>query len=478
MMDHHTETTGHSDRAAQPQQQQQTPPKKRTKRSNSTFDHHHHRFTTGGSSLVEEAAHTSGPLWFLNPTTRYHRIQQPAAASQQPQKEAVVESVYEYYHVWRSRENRKGRHAAIVTSSPQQKKGEGEKADRHPRATNTLPETWLGIVKMATRFPVWDVSYDVATVFTLGSVIWVINGFFVWLPMVAPWTEFSNEADYGGGVTAFIGATIFEFGSALLMLEAVNDNRSDCFGWALEEALENHHPHLRHNDQECRHHHHSKRSLLGSSTESISDTTERPDKIADDTDQQQQQQPNSKGQQSKYGKRRRWLWWPTTHELTSHYLRDIGFLACLSQMIGATIFWIAGLTGLPPILNALESVKGATNGAYWLPQVIGGTGFIISSALFIIEVQEKWYIPAPNMLGWHIGLWNLVGAIGFTLCGALGFGSEASEAVEYASILSTHIGSWAFLIGSVIQWYESLDKYPITVGVFVPASLRDEKGVP
>jgi hypothetical protein len=58
-----------------------------------------------------------------------------------------------------------------------------------------------------------------------GSAVWVINGCFVWLPLAAPWTEFPTEYDIGGGVTAFIGATIFEIGSVLLMLEAVNENR-------------------------------------------------------------------------------------------------------------------------------------------------------------------------------------------------------------------------------------------------------------
>jgi len=63
----------------------------------------------------------------------------------------------------------------------------------------------------------------------------------------------------------------------------------------------------------------------------------------------------------------------------------------------------------------------------------------------MIEVQEKWYIPAPRILGWHIGLWNLIGAIGFTLCGALGFGID-QPGVQYAVTLSTFIGSWAFLV--------------------------------
>jgi hypothetical protein len=63
----------------------------------------------------------------------------------------------------------------------------------------------------------------------------------------------------------------------------------------------------------------------------------------------------------------------------------------------------------------------------------------------MLETQPKWYIPAPKILGWHIGFWNLIGALGFTLCGALGFAIDV-DGVEYASTLSTFIGSWAFLV--------------------------------
>lgn len=81
--------------------------------------------------------------------------------------------------------------------------------------------------------------------------------------------------------------------------------------------------------------------------------------------------------------------------------------------------------------------------------MVGGSGFIISSTLIMIEVQERWYAPNLKSLGWHIGFWNLVGAIGFTLCGALGFGigrAGAGAGLEYASTLATFIGSWAFLV--------------------------------
>ncbi|KAK3327314.1 hypothetical protein B0T19DRAFT_421393 [Cercophora scortea] len=415
------------------------------------------------------SVHSTGSLTFLNPTTRYLLVpslapedggaktttvsesegivgtRPPAAAAKQQrewQRRAAI------YHVWRSRDNRKGRHSAIVTPEVLEKM----ETASVPRATDTFGETWRGVVKMFTRFPVWDISYDVAVVFTLGSVVWVLNGSFVWLPMAAPWTEFLGEVDLGGGVTAFVGATIFEFGSVLLMLEAVNENRSDCFGWALEEAVESHGLRLHRSEEKCRHHHHVRRYLLPGCGRK---TARDPDPEASSSDQKGAAQIDEP-------RRRRWSWWPTWHELTSHYLRDVGFLACLSQMLGATIFWIAGFTGLPPILDALSTP--AANGVYWLPQVVGGTGFIVSSMLFMIEVQDRWYIPAPRLLGWHIGLWNLVGAIGFTLCGALGFASE-NPAFEYALTLSTYIGSWAFLIGSIIQWFESLDKYPISLKV-------------
>lgn len=70
--------------------------------------------------------------------------------------------------------------------------------------------------------------------------------------------------------------------------------------------------------------------------------------------------------------------------------------------------WISGFTALPPIYSRLTSTA-ALNGAFWLPQVIGGTGFIVSGTLFMLETQQKWYLPAFKVLGWHIGAWNLIG---------------------------------------------------------------------
>ena len=116
---------------------------------------------------------------------------------------------------------------------------------------------------MLSTYPYWDVSYLVAIVFTLGSVVWCINAFFVWLPLEDPASEFTGEISDAGGWSAWVGATIFEIGSILLMIEAVNENRADCFGWAVEEVLEENGLMRLKPSSACQHHHKNKGNLVG-----------------------------------------------------------------------------------------------------------------------------------------------------------------------------------------------------------------------
>lgn len=134
----------------------------------------------------------AGPFSFLNPTARYLRVSKPdakpvappgasAAAGAGPEPSATsagsetgastgadapakTEKAEGIYHLWRSRDNRKGRHAVVVTP-----KTAAQHADGVPAPTNTLRETLRGLGKMCMSYPVWDVSYDVAVVFTLGT---------------------------------------------------------------------------------------------------------------------------------------------------------------------------------------------------------------------------------------------------------------------------------------------------------------------
>ena len=287
------------------------------------------------SNLQLDHARVKGPVPFLNPTTAHF---QPAIRSEK-RTEGEARPTDKRLHdhderllpptsyKWTSRNNRKGRHALSVAPSVYSPESE----HRVPHTTASLRKTVRGIMRMFTTFSVWDISYDVAAIFTLGSIIWVINAFLVYLPLVRPETEFDKEVLYGGGITAFIGATIFEFGSILLMLEAVNEHKSGCFGWAIEAAFTHEAesgsgtPSLKASTSTCTHHHSNRRNLVGKSgnTKSPASTSS--------------------------SESRSWVWFPSIAELRTHYIHELGFLASLAQLIGATIFWIAGFTALPGI---------------------------------------------------------------------------------------------------------------------------------
>lgn len=117
------------------------------------------------ASHYAEQDKVRAPLPFLNPTRRH--IPLPVADVKQTQTSATPAPLPapEAYHVWRSRDNRKGRHAIAV---PQKYAG-GLKDGKVPRATNTLVESLKGVGKMFVLYPVWDVSYDVAILFTVGK---------------------------------------------------------------------------------------------------------------------------------------------------------------------------------------------------------------------------------------------------------------------------------------------------------------------
>lgn len=239
-----------------------------------------------------------------------------------------------------------------------------------------------------------------------------MQSFFAWLPLVAPSTEFDGEAYYGGGITAFIGAILFfETGSVLLVIEAVNANHEGCFGWAVEQLVDGELEQLllKEDPLQCRHHHINRRNLVGKPAA-------------------------SQGSTQNHGERQ-WQWLPSWKDLKTHYVYDLGFLAGVSQLLGATVFGVAGFTALPGIFNHLEP-QWRLNAAYWIPQVVGGSGFIVSSTLYMLETQERWWKPAIGVLGWHISFWNLVGAFGFTLCGALGM-AYGNEGAQFQASLAT-----------------------------------------
>ena len=395
----------------------------------------------------------TGLFSFLNPTHAHfkHRELAPqATTAEDTSGRAASEQkdgrqLHNISFLWRSRDNRKGRHALVVYDDT----STGIQSDTTtvPAKTQTMYAVSSVLKKMFTTFPYWDISYLVGLVFTIGSTVWILNAFFVWLPSAAPGTEFKNEIYWGGGLTAFIGAILFfETGSILLIMEATNENTAGCFGYAVEELfydreVKSSHRRFRPDTlKNCHHHHPNRHNLVGMGSNNGSDELQKYIGLSSAS---------------------KWHWrlLPTWADFRSHYSHELGFLAGLAQLFGATIFGISGFTALPGIYNHLHP-QHVTNLAYWIPQVVGGSGFIVSGTLYMLETQTKWYKPELTVLGWWIAAWNLVGALGFTLCGALGMAYNNTGA-QYQAGLATFWGSWAFLIGSLLQLYESLDKNPV-----------------
>ncbi len=48
----------------------------------------------------------------------------------------------------------------------------------------------------------------------------------------------------------------------------------------------------------------------------------------------------------------------------------------------------------------------------------------------MLETQKKWYLPAFGVLGWHIGIWNLIGV---SILFPFFKGGELTERRELAS---------------------------------------------
>ena len=60
----------------------------------------------------------------------------------------------------------------------------------HP---STNPHSILrGLGRMLTLHPYWDVSWWIGVSFTVGCLLFVVAGFFYWLPIAYPDTEFPH----------------------------------------------------------------------------------------------------------------------------------------------------------------------------------------------------------------------------------------------------------------------------------------------
>ncbi|KAJ9606351.1 hypothetical protein H2200_009312 [Cladophialophora chaetospira] len=416
-----------------------------------------------------------GPSRHMNPTSAKMSIQQGsdgrhrsyAATYGQPPPSG--DPIRDFEVMWRSRDNRKG-----STAVPVSPKG----GSITMRLVFSSRDIGRGIWRMFTTFRYWDMSFWSGWSYSIGSALFVICGFWAWLPLGWPDTEFPGETKYGVSLTFFFGTLFFQLGAVMAYLEAINDG--SFAGSAMKRLLLGH-------DKEAQemldkrlseffghlkpgHHDKSADDELREKGES------QVDPEAGWRDVQRSNRAASTSGPRKAALRRggldlgepeegetveylQWRWWPTWHRLRTHHIYEIGYLSCTIQLVGVTLYGVTGIIILPGILDTFNHWQ--LNVGYWVPQLVAASCFLVASFGFTWETQVKWYRPEFHVLGWWIGFWSIVGSVGFLLCAAFGICSYTDTGNAYQSNLSTTWGSFAYLTASALQWYEATNKHSV-----------------
>jgi hypothetical protein len=413
----------------------------------------------------------AGPSPHLNPTNAKLTIQrgsecQPGNSSTKLDQVPTGHPRRDMEIMWRSRDNRKG--SVAVPVSPRG-------GSITMRLVFSSKDVVNGLWRMFSTFPYWDMSFWSGWSYSIGSALFVIDGFWAWLPLVAPGSEFSGQSKYGVPLAFFFGALFYQLGAVMAYLEAINDG--SFAGSAMKRLLLGH-------DKEAQEMLDAKLAdffghLKPGHGRKGDSAREKNDQIVDPEsgwrNMQRHERAGSTASRRKALPRRggldlgepeegeveymTWRWWPTWHRFRTHHIYEVGYLSCAVQLFGVTLYGITSIVILPGILDSLNHWQ--TNAAYWIPQIVASSCFLIASFGFTWETQSKWYRPEFGVLGWWIGVWSIIGSVGFVLCATFGIASWSSTGNEYQSSLSTTWGSFAYLIGSMLQWYEAANKHSV-----------------
>lgn len=307
---------------------------------------------------------------------------------------------------------------------------------------------FIPLRRMCTRFPVRDMSWMVGFSFTIGSAVFVVNGFFLLLPLIDPTTDFSAETPYLTPASSVLGTVIFLGGGWAAILEALNLKRGviETEGQEVEMIKTTELTPI--TRREVLHHRHTQ----SGQSSSLSNIPERPESPPSDSSSETHVTPPVSlallGSST-------FIWWPTAQQFTQSYRHDLYFFAGIIQFVGAVIFAIATVTSIPGIIDFNNTIL--VDLANLLPATLGGILFLTAAIFQVLNAQRRWYLPSPGRLDWHIGIWNVIGSLGFTLAGALPLVGTAEA--DFQATCAAFWGSWAFLVGSGLQWYSAMGNY-------------------
>jgi hypothetical protein len=363
---------------------------------------------------------STGPLKSFNPTNVRMRVRFGDDPTDSSRDVGIL---------WRSRDNRKGRNSIIVPRTSLAYPNLPPK--NQPVYSASLRGVGRNLYRMAFTFPYWDMAFWSGWSYTWGSVLFVIDGTWAWIPF--GWdVDLGGISEYGVGILFFIGALLYQLGAVMAYLEAVNEG--SFHGSAMKRFLDGHETDQKKLLDEKIHHFfghfnplHTKKHREAEQAEEQALASVDPEagwKAIHRHERPGSVYPAEKGPAPRRGgvdlgeeeegeshAYMTWRWWPTWHALKNHHAYEIGYIACSIQLFGATLYSMCGLVALPPVFSALDTKS--EYGAYWFPEVLGSCCFLTASFLFLVETQETWWKIQPNVMGWWIGFWAMIGSWGF-----------------------------------------------------------------
>ncbi len=382
----------------------------------------------GNAALQIQEDETTGPAVFLNPTRASFTYTGATFPRVDPEGSELVESRREQElgngvfattieYAWTSRNNRKGRHAIMVREYHQK----SPPAGRQPTSEMTGPRAvFYGILRMFSRFAWYDISWVNAIAFLVGSLALLVNAFLSFLPYANSTFQSPSGIIYAEASLGLLGSSLFVFASFLAFSEAVNAQKGGCFGWMsqqlssadeMDTSVEEGAVTRLTPNRDCEHHH-SNRTNTFAYAESASK--------ADDGGIEIQQMAVSPDPPKEI-----WQWIPTAHELRSHFVYEIGFLANSVLLASSLIYFGASVSTLITTI-----ISGSIPHWIRVPQIVGASGFIVASIILMIENQTYWLVPTPGTLGWNINLFITAGSVGLLLAAIFGL-YESEQWAEY-----------------------------------------------
>lgn len=288
------------------------------------------------------------------------------------------------------------------------------------------PATFVDqLFRMFTIFPVRDMNWVVAIAFVVGSVVFTIGAFFQLSALLYPDDLFPLQLELGVPLCTAIGALMFLTAGVCAIIVALNADRGE-----FEVRVRD--PEAGKKNAAAAYGGEKTVDLEAAHVEDAGEKVYKPALLGD----------------------KNWMWWPSSWSReVKPVVSQLPFRLGLMQMLGGVVLSISVAPGFPGVLDPADPVTPMF--VVFAPLTFGSCFFILANFILMIQAQDHWYAPKIGTANWEAAFWSLLGSIGFMLTGAYLFLGDPAD-----STWANFLGSIAFLIGAVVQWYDLMAFHP------------------